>query len=79
METLLKKSLMKNHYVEPIDRLSFLAQEDFTDQLQYRYSTYQKLICLISLSPKVSNKAYSYSRFFFNKQLEKLAISGTLK
>ena len=76
---LLTGSLLKNHYVDPLNRLSFLAQNDYVDDLYYKYSTYQKLLCLISLCPKVHNKSYNYSRFFLNKQLEKLVISNTLK
>jgi len=79
LESLLQKSLSKNQYIDPIDRLSFFAREDYVDDLYFKFSTFQKLTCLISLSHKVHNKGYHYSRFFLNKQLNKLSISNTLK
>ena len=78
-EKLLNASLARNHNVEPADRLSFFAREDFVNNLYYKWSTYQKLTCLVSLSVKVPSRVYHYSRFFLNKQLNKLVISNTLK
>lgn len=77
--TLLYKSLSKNQYIPAVDRLSYLAREDYVDNLYYKFSTFQKLTCLISLSVKVHHRKYQYSRFFLNKQLNKLSISNTLK
>ena len=79
IESILLSSLSKNQYIEPIDRLSYFAQDDYIDNLFFRFSTYQKLHCLISLSPKVHSRTYYYSRFFINKQLNNLVMGNTLK
>jgi hypothetical protein len=79
LNNLLKKSFFKNHFIQPILRISFLSQNNNINNLYHCYNTYQKLYCLITISGKVSNKHYGYSRFFLNKQLEKLTISGTIK
>ncbi len=76
---LFKKSLKKNHFLEPLERLSYFAQDDYVRNLYFKFSTFQKLTCLISLSHKVHSKSYHYSRFFLNKQLDKLSISNTVK
>lgn len=78
-DKILETSLKVNKYIYPIDRLSYFSQEDYVDNIYYRFSTFQKLTCLISLSPKVHNKSYNYSRFFLNKQFNKLSIANTLK
>lgn len=78
-EQVIEISLKVNRYIDPINRLSYLAQEDYVDNIYYRFSTFQKLTCLISLSPKVHNRSYNYSRFFLNKQFNKLSIANTLK
>lgn len=76
---LLLQSLSSNHYIEPLDRLSFLARAATKDDSYYYYNTYLKLLCLVSLSYKVPNKQFKYSRFFFNKQMSKLVLSGVVK
>lgn len=75
----IQKSLGANHFIKPMERISFLAQSETSQTLFFRFSTLQKLHCLITLSPKVHNKAFYYSRFFLNKQLDKLTIANTLK
>lgn len=77
--TILKKSFQENQFLKPLDRISFFVNKDSIDNLFTRFNTYQKLYCLVSLSPKVPNKSYSYSRFFLNKQLNKLTLANTLK
>lgn len=72
-------SLGRNHGIDPIDRLSYLSRDTYLNNLYFKWSTFQKLTCLISLSTKVPSKSYNYSRFFLNKQLNKLVISNTLK
>ena len=79
MYNLLNKSFFINHYLQPLIRISFLAQNNNISNLFQHYSTFQKLYCMITISSKVSNKSYGYSRFFLNKQLNKLTISGTIK
>jgi hypothetical protein len=76
---LLVKSLAHNHLLSPLNRISFLSQPDYFDNIFHKFSCFQKLHCLVTLSPKVSNREYFYSRFFLNKQLEKLVVSNTLK
>jgi hypothetical protein len=79
LSNLLIRSLTENQNLNPIDRLSFFMKG--SDQFNFfnHFSTYQKLHCLITLSPKVPNKSYHYSRFFFNKQLNYLVCANTLK
>jgi len=79
LEKLLTLSLARNHSIDPIDRLTYLSRDSYLNNLYFKWSTFQKLTCLISLSTKVPSKGYNYSRFFLNKQLNKLVISNTLK
>ncbi len=79
LTSLLYRSLRKNQYIPAVDRLSYLAKEDHVDNLYFKFCTFQKLTCLISLSAKVHHRKYQYSRFFLNKQLDKLSMSNTLK
>jgi hypothetical protein len=78
-ENLLKKSLQQNHNLKPLDRLSYFCQDVENLSIWHYFSTYQHLQCLVSLSLKVNDKKFNYSRFFLNKQLNKLTISNTLK
>ncbi len=73
------KSLSKNFLLKPLYRLSYLAQADYVTNLYFKFSTYHKLTCLVSLSQKVPNKQCNYARFFLNKQLDKLVLSGVFK
>ena len=79
LRKLVETSLSSNHYIEPIDRISYFCRDDYVDNIYFRAATYQKLHCLISMSPKVHHRSYHYSRFFLNKQLNNLAICNTLK
>ena len=71
------KSLKKNHYNTPEFRLSFTINW-LTNKTQY-FKTQQKLVCLFSLSKKVPNKTFNYSRFFLNKKLNSFNINNTFK
>lgn len=79
LTNILLSSLASNHYILPLDRLSYFARPETIYDLYYRFCTYLKLTCLISLSNKVPNKQYRYSRFFLNKQLNKIVLSGVIK
>lgn len=79
LELLLTKSLAENHFLEPSIRLSFFLKTTEHFNLFNFFASYQKLHCLITLSPKVPNKSFFYSRFFFNKQLNNLSCANTLK
>ena len=76
---LLVKSLKTNTNIEPITRISFLVSKVYNFYRFNYFHTYQKLQCLITLSGKVHNRTYQYSRFFLNKQLAFLTIANTLK
>lgn len=71
-------SLQKNHFLKPIERISYFTRNHYNNFFS-KFSSFQKLQCLITLSPKVHNKKFYYSRFFLNKQLNNLTISNTLK
>lgn len=73
----IKKSLLKNHFNNPLSRLSFTLNW-YTNKQQF-FKTYQKLICPFSLSKRVPNKHYSYSRFFLNKKLNNFYINNVYK
>ncbi len=79
LEKLFNLSLSSNQLLEPGERLSFFSRDSYYNDLYHKWCTLQKLTCLISLSPKVPSKSYHYSRFFLNKQLNKLVIANTLK
>lgn len=76
---LIEKSLSYNHFIKPIQRLSFKVLESDYNNFYYYFKTYQKLICLISLSKKVPNKSYLQSRFVLNKQANRLNFANSLK
>lgn len=76
---LLTNSLRTNILLKPEIRLSFMIINVSMFNSFNFFNTYQKLHCLISLSSKVHNKSYHYSRFFLNKQLAFLTIANTLK
>lgn len=79
LNTLLGDSLAQNHYISPRERISFLIQATTCYNFNYYFSCYQSLLCFFTYDGKVHNKAYSYSRFFLNKQLNKILIANTLK
>ena len=79
LEQLLINSLRSNQFLNPVHRLSYFAKQNHEESRFFKFSTYQKLWCLVSLSTKVNNKSFHYSRFFLNKQLGKLMISNTFK
>lgn len=79
IEFLIKKSISRNSQLNPLERISLLSRDNFEDNIYHKFSTYQKLYCLISLSGKVPNKKFHFSRFFFNKQLNNLVVANTLK
>ncbi len=77
LKTLIKKSLLKNHYNSYLFRLSFTV--DITTKYckkKYFLKTMQKLVCPYTLSKKVPSKHFAYSRFFLNKRLTSLKFSN---
>lgn len=73
----IKNSLKKNHFNLPKFRLSFNINW-FNTKNQY-FKTFQKLICPFSLSKRVPNKHFQYSRFFLNKKLNNFYINNVFK
>lgn len=70
-------SLKKNHFNHYIFRLSFTLNF-FKVKTQF-FKTFQKLICPYSLSQRVPNKKFHYSRFFLNKKLNTFNINNVFK
>jgi hypothetical protein len=70
----IKKSLYKNHFNDYLFRLSFTINWLFFKN-QY-FKTFQKLVCPFSLSKRVPNKNFNYSRFFLNKKLNSFNINN---
>lgn len=81
LKTELKKkiiiSLKKNHFNNSLFRLSFTLNW-IENKFQY-FKSQQKLICPFSLSKKIPNKNFNYSRFFLNKKLNSFNINNTYK
>ena len=77
LKNLLWKSLKKNHFCHYTLRLSinWLWQTDKS----FYFKTYQKLICPFSLSKRIPNKNFCYSRFFLNKKLNTFNINNVFK
>ena len=71
------KSLKKNHYNTYLFRLSFMLIP-VIDKCNFS-KTLQKLVCPYSLSYKVPNKRFCYSRFFLNKKLNSFNMNNTFK
>jgi hypothetical protein len=72
------KSFLKNQHNHYIFRISFTINTFFFKKLHY-FKSYQKSICHYSLSKKVPNHKFSYSRFFLNKKLNTFNINNVLK
>lgn len=79
LNKLILSSLKQNQNAEPLQRLSFFMQSQTELTLFDFFCTYQKLLCLTTLSSKVHDKKYICSRFFLNKQLNTLVYANTLK
>ena len=77
LKNLLWKSLKKNHFCHYTLRLSinWLWQTDKS----FYFKTHQKLKCPFSLSKRIPNKNFSYSRFFLNKKLNTFNINNVFK
>ena len=71
------KSLKKNHFNHFIFRLSFTLNF-LTNKTEY-LKTMQKLVCPFTLSKRVPNKHFNYSRFFLNKKLNTFLINNVYK
>lgn len=76
---LIRKSLKKNEYQKSLIRLSYQCLNYINLNYQNYFSSYQNLVCPISLSTKVPSSKYLYSRYFFNNQLNKLVTSNLIK
>lgn len=77
LKDLIKRSLFQNHFNSYNFRLSFSINWKI-DKTQF-FKTFQKLICPFSLSKKVPNKHFYYSRFFLNKKLNSFNINNVFK
>lgn len=77
LNQIINKSLKQNHFNNPLFRLSFTLNWQ-NNKSQY-FRTYQRLICPFSLSKRVPNSKFSYSRFFLNKKLNSFNINNVYK
>jgi hypothetical protein len=77
LENTLKKSLYRNQSLEPNVRLRFSIKDK--NSKEYFFKSLQRLSCLVTLMGKVPNKKFFYSRFFLNKQLNRLTVANTFK
>ena len=74
---LIKKSLFSNHFLKPIVRLSYTLAVQLNKNNFFK--TYQKLVCPHSLSKKVPDKNFLFSRFFLNKKFNSYYINNVFK
>ena len=74
---LIKKSLLCNHFLKPQERLSHTLANELNKNNFFK--TYQKLVCPHSLSKKVPDKSFMFSRFFLNKKLNTYYINNVFK
>lgn len=74
---LIKKSLLSNHFLKPIVRLSFTVLEKLKKTNFFK--THQKLLCPHSLSKKVPDRSFLFSRFFLNKKFNSYYINNVFK
>lgn len=77
LKQLINKSLKQNHFNSYLFRLSFNLHW-YNHKSQY-FHTLQKLVCPFSLSKRVPNSQFSYSRFFLNKKLNSFNINNVYK
>lgn len=79
--TKIRKSLFRNHYIKPINRLSFNIDntEPTLMSSNIYINTFQKMYCQYTLCKKVPSKQFLFSRFFLNKQLNTLKINNVFK
>lgn len=77
LKAIINKSLKKNHFSTPLSRLSYNI--NWYNNKQQFFKTVQKLICPFSLSKRVPNKHFWYSRFFLNKKLNNFFINNVYK
>lgn len=76
---LINKSFSNNLSLKLLERIYYLSSSDsFYHNYQF-FFTYYNTICLNSLSTKVPNKKYLFSRYFINNQYNKLTMSNILK
>lgn len=78
LKSLVKKSLFRNHYNDYVFRLSFTISNSKNSKKDY-FKSLQKMFCPYSLSNKVPSKHFLFSRFYLNKQLNYLKVSGIYK
>jgi len=76
LKDLINNSLVRNKSIIANIRLTFKINK--TSNLYY-FKSRQKLICLFSLSCKVPNKQFFYSRFYLNAQINQLMINNIFK
>lgn len=79
LATQIKISFLKNFYCRPLDRLSFIIQQKFTNKNHKYYFSQNKLQCEMSFSFSVPTKKLGNSRFFLNKAVDRLMYGGYQK
>lgn len=79
LQAQLKKSFLKNFFLLPKLRLSFIFQKRFYTSAQQFYGSQNKLQCVYSNSFSVPSKKLQNSRFYLNKALDRLMHGGYQK
>lgn len=76
LNTLLISSFKRNQYLPLLTRVCYFSA-DLSETHSYNYTiSYYNTVCPNSLSVKVPNSKYLFSRFFINNQYNKLTISN---
>lgn len=81
LQSIIEKSLLRNHYNNYIFRLSFsfVKEEKMLNESCMFFKTYQKLICPFTLCNKVPSQRFLFSRFYINKHINTLKLGNVFK
>ncbi len=75
----LYRSFLTNLNLKPLNRLSLIVQDKYTNNHHKFYMSQNKLQCLFSYSFSVPSRLTRTSRFFINKGVERLMFGGYQK
>lgn len=79
LEKILKKSFIKNFKIKPINRASFLMQNNYVNSDLQFYNSQNKLQCNWEYSFSVPSKRLHVSRFILGRYTNKLVFGGYQK
>lgn len=75
----LTKSLSKNYFLKPKQRLSYFVRKNYKNKDQKFYKSQSKLQCFLSYSFSVPLQKTNVSRFYLSKGADRLIMGGYQK